>query len=110
MSRAAAPSKQDMTQPAPDALEPLGGWRVDVHACAQHVPRLFFFQAEDGIRDIGVTGVQTCALPILRKSSVASSGLTVAEQPMRWGRAPGSGASTRAWSRSSERADRKSVV
>src|SRR3712207_7720892 len=30
----------------------------------------FFFQAEDGIRDIGVTGVQTCALPI------CSSGLT----------------------------------
>src|SRR3712207_9399501 len=26
---------------------------------------MFFFQAEDGIRDIGVTGVQTCALPIL---------------------------------------------
>src|SRR5581483_12000802 len=25
----------------------------------------FFFQAEDGIRDIGVTGVQTCALPVL---------------------------------------------
>src|SRR3712207_8461791 len=24
----------------------------------------FFFQAEDGIRDIGVTGFQTCALPI----------------------------------------------
>src|SRR5215203_7488116 len=24
----------------------------------------FFFQAEDGIRDIGVTGVQTCALPM----------------------------------------------
>src|SRR3712207_9556467 len=24
----------------------------------------FFIQAEDGIRDIGVTGVQTCALPI----------------------------------------------
>src|SRR3712207_8127940 len=33
----------------------------------QHVIVLwifFFFQAEDGIRDIGVTGVQTCALPI----------------------------------------------
>src|SRR3712207_1696686 len=32
-----------------------------------HIPFLlffFFFQAEDGIRDIGVTGVQTCALPI----------------------------------------------
>src|ERR1041385_9446650 len=24
----------------------------------------FFFQGEDGIRDVGVTGVQTCALPI----------------------------------------------
>src|SRR5207248_6874796 len=28
------------------------------------VARLFFFQAEDGIRDRTVTGVQTCALPI----------------------------------------------
>src|SRR5205809_2842050 len=27
--------------------------------------RVFFFQAEDGIRDVAVTGVQTCALPIL---------------------------------------------
>src|SRR5206468_8910131 len=27
----------------------------------------FFFQAEDGIRDLIVTGVQTCALPILRE-------------------------------------------
>src|SRR5262245_65293463 len=27
----------------------------------------FFFQAEDGIRDAEVTGVQTCALPILRR-------------------------------------------
>src|SRR2546422_5614703 len=26
--------------------------------------RVFFFQAEDGIRDVAVTGVQTCALPI----------------------------------------------
>src|SRR5437763_17082574 len=26
--------------------------------------RFFFFQAEDGIRDTSVTGVQTCALPI----------------------------------------------
>src|SRR5215813_14383802 len=29
----------------------------------------FFFQAEDGIRDADVTGVQTCALPILPGSS-----------------------------------------
>src|SRR5437763_13781299 len=28
----------------------------------------FFFQAEDGIRDTSVTGVQTCALPILTDS------------------------------------------
>src|SRR5690606_39396247 len=27
----------------------------------------FFFQAEDGIRDFHVTGVQTCALPISRR-------------------------------------------
>src|SRR6266496_2344913 len=30
--------------------------------------RLFFFQAEDGIRALYVTGVQTCALPILPAS------------------------------------------
>src|SRR5256885_7653431 len=29
---------------------------------------LFFFQAEDGIRDYKVTGVQTCALPICRQA------------------------------------------
>src|SRR2546422_4561386 len=28
----------------------------------------FFFQAEDGIRDVAVTGVQTCALPICSTS------------------------------------------
>ena len=28
----------------------------------------FFFQAEDGIRDFHVTGVQTCALPILQEA------------------------------------------
>src|SRR2546429_511591 len=36
--------------------------------CPPFVRRLvfvfFFFQAEDGIRDVAVTGVQTCALPI----------------------------------------------
>src|SRR5688572_31516216 len=34
----------------------------------------FFFQAEDGIRDLTVTGVQTCALPIL----IVSAGFIVA--------------------------------
>src|SRR5258707_11871042 len=36
--------------------------------------RFFFFQAEDGIRDIGVTGVQTCALPIWEGASVVHVG------------------------------------
>src|SRR5690606_40725610 len=30
----------------------------------------FFFQAEDGIRDFHVTGVQTCALPILPTKNI----------------------------------------
>src|SRR5207248_8384698 len=33
-----------------------------------HELLVFFFQAEDGIRDRTVTGVQTCALPILMES------------------------------------------
>src|SRR5947207_8018763 len=33
----------------------------------------FFFQAEDGIRDHCVTGVQTCALPISTPSSAPAS-------------------------------------
>src|SRR5947209_20512170 len=36
----------------------------------------FFFQAEDGIRDIGVTGVQTCALPIFFLASGVLTGRT----------------------------------
>src|SRR5438132_13868895 len=35
----------------------------------------FFFQAEDGIRDHCVTGVQTCALPIFRQSRRARGGV-----------------------------------
>src|SRR2546422_2212055 len=34
----------------------------------------FFFQAEDGIRDVAVTGVQTCALPICRPEPRAADG------------------------------------
>src|SRR5699024_11560531 len=33
----------------------------------------FFFQAEDGIRDRNVTGVQTCALPILHFATAGST-------------------------------------
>src|SRR2546429_763219 len=37
----------------------------------------FFFQAEDGIRDVAVTGVQTCALPILFRSANCTSSALV---------------------------------
>src|SRR5437868_15037766 len=37
------------------------------------IPYIFFFQAEDGIRFRNVTGVQTCALPILFGASVYPS-------------------------------------
>src|SRR2546429_1583492 len=39
--------------------------RSRAHVCSKSLECLFFFfQAEDGIRDVAVTGVQTCALPI----------------------------------------------
>src|SRR5256885_8839497 len=52
--------------------------------------KIFFFQAEDGIRDYKVTGVQTCALPIFGScvnairsavSTVAAFGVSVIAQP-----------------------------
>src|SRR6266851_7077988 len=42
----------------------------------------FFFQAEDGIRDRDVTGVQTCALPIFHRTDRRRSA-----QPVGWARA-----------------------
>src|SRR3712207_2731804 len=42
-------------------------------AARSEVRGSFFFQAEDGIRDIGVTGVQTCALPIFAAAAAARS-------------------------------------
>src|SRR2546422_6747644 len=42
----------------------------------------FFFQAEDGIRDVAVTGVQTCALPIsTSKCSACDQHGVVRDQP-----------------------------
>src|SRR5262249_56364444 len=55
------------------SLEPEYYGDVDAKKYAERKPliwfwmmfdRFFFFQAEDGIRDWSVTGVQTCALPI----------------------------------------------
>src|SRR5256886_16862628 len=42
----------------------------------------FFFQAEDGIRDLTVTGVQTCALPISgRRNPATRRSVVVLPQP-----------------------------
>src|SRR5947209_1519128 len=50
----------------------LGNNRSTIPCCSF----VFFFQAEDGIRDIGVTGVQTCALPICGLGGAALAQLT----------------------------------
>src|SRR6201989_3685743 len=50
----------------------------------------FFFQAEDGIRALYVTGVQTCALPI---SPI--SGCSIAPLPAGWNVSPGAANRTR---------------
>src|SRR5690606_40039142 len=44
-------------------------------ARATSLARNFFFQAEDGIRDFHVTGVQTCALPICRARDALRDGV-----------------------------------
>src|SRR3989440_1494028 len=49
------------------------------------VHSFFFFQAEDGIRDLIVTGVQTCALPILAVSIVGTPGARPAAVTLRVG-------------------------
>src|SRR5437879_11319980 len=43
----------------------------------------FFFQAEDGIRDTSVTGVQTCALPILVSTGLDQSPPDIDLDPLR---------------------------
>src|SRR5256885_7930464 len=44
----------------------------------------FFFQAEDGIRDYKVTGVQTCALPILGRARISGFELKADYDWGRW--------------------------
>src|SRR5690349_24864690 len=46
----------------------------------------FFFQAEDGIRDLYVTGVQTCALPICRDVIGGERALVGRERAASWRR------------------------
>src|SRR2546430_9116110 len=44
----------------------------------------FFFQAEDGIRDLNVTGVQTCALPIFQQARRVCRGARPARPAQRF--------------------------
>src|SRR5690554_5716548 len=46
----------------------------------------FFFQAEDGIRDADVTGVQTCALPIYRVTFIDENGNILSVQMVEYGK------------------------
>ena len=50
----------------------------------QKVYFFFFFQAEDGIRDTSVTGVQTCALPILGARRLSSYETSIRGPAMRF--------------------------
>src|SRR5256885_9808582 len=43
-----------------------------IRMCDLLVLVVFFFQAEDGIRDYKVTGVQTCALPIFQPGTLVA--------------------------------------
>src|SRR5262249_58674862 len=52
--------------------------RCGLGTCAGCVPLFFFFQAEAGIRDWSVTGVQTCALPIF--NALLEMALPIARQ------------------------------
>src|SRR5437667_9228324 len=54
-----------------DAPPPLSRDAHRMRIANRQIVILFFFQAEDGIRDRDVTGVQTCALPISTASAVA---------------------------------------
>src|SRR5438132_453064 len=50
--------------------------------CGSRFGLFFFFQAEDGIRDHCVTGVQTCALPICEERHHADGDMAVAIRVM----------------------------
>src|SRR5205807_8094772 len=51
------------------------GYEMAIYSGFNPFPRTFFFQAEDGIRDYKVTGVQTCALPISSDGGVFNYGV-----------------------------------
>src|SRR5207249_8463858 len=61
-----------------------------------YVANFFFFQAEDGIRDRNVTGVQTCALPISgRRHHRGGRAPRRGARPPRWCRRPAAATAAR---------------
>src|SRR2546430_17704730 len=54
-----------------------------------YIVNVFFFQAEDGIRDLTVTGVQTCALPISICGLVSPQATSAQTSRSRGVRSPG---------------------
>src|SRR2546430_6301548 len=92
----------------------LGGARV------RRLGVVFFFQAEDGIRDLTVTGVQTCALPISGMSVTASPAAAAMEYVLvnasgansrpSWACSVKTGTNENVMTRSDVKRDRKSVV
>src|SRR5216684_5624261 len=63
--RSRADACEIVTAAEPEPLLNAGMEKAELLTKCLFVDRfLFFFQAEDGIRDVAVTGVQTCALPI----------------------------------------------
>src|SRR2546429_5806382 len=99
-----------------------GSGERNIRLCLHYI---FFFQAEDGIRDVAVTGVQTCALPICRSNRCSAAhdpsatlvSLRQTDSPNHPARSDGKGRATSdsCSSRRSTRAvlpsgDRKSVV
>src|SRR2546430_7940654 len=60
---------------ADSTSSPARRWRMAVRVLTPSFI-FFFFQAEDGIRDLTVTGVQTCALPISGRPGSRTSGAT----------------------------------
>src|SRR5215813_13746159 len=71
---------------------------VKQYALCNYKYLLFFFQAEDGIRDADVTGVQTCALPICCRKKQRWGHSTATASP-----AASSRSATTSCSRSEER-------
>src|SRR5687768_12285361 len=57
---------------------------MDLAAKGLGAKECFFFQAEDGIRDVAVTGVQTCALPICSSPASRMMVVSASRSPRPW--------------------------